>query len=294
MHHPVQSSTETLSTSTSAPTGRYAYSGVPGSLLGSAAGAGLRARRALALVVRFRWSGAWRWSFPDALPQSWAARTWIDPSGSWSRALAATVEIGLATTGLSLALAVAWLEGEQRAGGGRIRWATGLIYLPLLVPQIGFLYGLNVVFLKAGLGGSMAAVIWAQTLFVFPYAMITLSDPWRALDRRLVASAASLGANPLGRLVRVKLPILMRPILTTAAVGFAVSVAQYLPTLFMGAGRIATLTTEAVTLSSGSDRRIVGVYAILQAALPFAAYGAAILLPSILQRNRRALAGGVS
>ena len=71
--------------------------------------------------------------------------------------------------------------------------------------------------------------------------------------------------------------------------GFAVSVAQYLPTLVMGAGRIATLTTEAVTLSSGSDRRIVGVYAVLQAALPFAAYALALALPRLLQARRFAL-----
>ena len=53
----------------------------------------------------------------------------------------------------------------------------------------------------------------------------------------------------------MKLPMLLRPMATAAAIGFAVSVAQYLPTLFIGAGRVATLTTEAVTLSSGADRR---------------------------------------
>jgi putative thiamine transport system permease protein len=77
-----------------------------------------------------------------------------------------------------------------------------------------------------------------------------------------------------------------------AAIGFAVSIAQYLPTLFMGAGRIATLTTEAVTLASGSDRRVVGVYAVLQAGLPFLAYGAALLVPGLVYRNRRGLQGG--
>jgi putative thiamine transport system permease protein len=107
----------------------------------------------------------------------------------------------------------------------------------------------------------------------------------------LLHSAAALGATPLRRLFAVKLPILLRPVLTAAAIGFAVSVAQYLPTLFMGAGRVATLTTEAVTLAAGSDRRIVGIYAVLQAALPFLAYAAAILLPAILHRDRRALKG---
>lgn len=96
------------------------------------------------------------------------------------------------------------------------------------------------------------------------------------------------------RLVAVKLPILLRPLLTAAAIGFAVSVAQYLPTLFMGAGRVATLTTEAVTLSSGSDRRVTGVYAVLQAVLPLGTYVAALFLPAFVHRNRRGLSGGAA
>ncbi len=47
----------------------------------------------------------------------------------------------------------------------------------------------------------------------------------------------------------------MRPILATFAVGFAVSVAQYLPTLFAGGGRFVTVTTEAVALSAGGRFR---------------------------------------
>ena len=160
------------------------------------------------------------------------------------------------------------------------------------MPQIGFLFGLNVLFLRIGLSGGYLAVIWAQALFVFPYVMIALSDPWRALDPRLARAAGSLGAGPWRRLFTIKLPVLMTPILTAAAIGIAVSVAQYLPTLFMGAGRIATLTTEAVTLSSASDRRVTGVYATLQTVLHFAAYGAAFLIPALIHRNRRALLPG--
>jgi len=108
-----------------------------------------------------------------------------------------------------------------------------------------------------------------------------------------VRAAASLGAGPWARLWRVKLPVLLASVLTAAAIGVAVSVAQYLPTLFMGAGRIVTLTTEAVTLSSGSDRRVTGVYATLQAMVPFAGYLAAFALPALFQRNRAALKGAL-
>lgn len=266
----------------------------PGLALAGAGAGVLMVLGALALLALLVWSVAWRWPFPDLFPESWSLRAWSRPAMGWGMALKRTLIIGISTTALSLTLAIAWLEGEDRAGMSRARWAEGLIYLPLLVPQVAFLYGLSVTFLRAGMTGGMIAVIWGQALFVFPYVMIALSDPWRALDRRMVRAAAALGAGPLRRLFTVKLPILLAPLLTAAAIGFAVSVAQYLPTLFLGAGRIATLTTEAVTLSSGSDRRVTGVYAVLQAALPFAAYAAALMLPALLLRHRRSLAGAAA
>ncbi len=271
--------------------GGRGLSAEPGLWAASAAVMALMAAGVLAMASLVVWSLAWRWSFPQLLPESWSLKSWTGAQGGWMRALSDTFLLAGVTAGLSLALAIAWLEGENRARRTRAPWAEVLIYLPLLIPQIGFLYGLNMGFLKIGLSGGIWAVAWAQALFVFPYVMIALSDPWRALDPRMIRAAAALGAGPWRRLWAVKLPVLLRPILTATAIGVAVSVAQYLPTLFMGAGRIATLTTEAVTLSSGSDRRITGVYATLQAGLPFAAYLAAFMIPAILHRNRRALSG---
>ncbi|MFW2586930.1 ABC transporter permease [Sagittula sp. SSi028] len=237
------------------------------------------------------WSLAWRWSWPHILPQSWSTKAWLRGSDGWLEALGTTLGLALTTTALALIVTIAWLEGEDRAGRGRATWAEALVYLPLLLPQIGFLYGLNILFLRTGVMIHFWAVVWAQTLFVFPYVMIAMTGPWRALDPHLVRAAGALGAGPWRRLFAVKLPVLLRPILTAAAVGVAVSVAQYLPTLFMGAGRVATLTTEAVALSSGSDRRITAVYAVLQALVPLAGYALAFAIPAVAHHNRRALKG---
>jgi len=128
-------------------------------------------------------------------------------------------------------------------------------------------------------------------LFVLPYVFLTLADPYRALDERYARAALCLGASPNRVFWRVKLPMLLRPVLFALAVGFAVSVAQYLPTLFAGGGRFATLTTEAVALSGGADRRVMGVYAFLQALLPLVGFTAALALPAWLFRGRRALGG---
>ena len=86
--------------------------------------------------------------------------------------------------------------------------------------------------------------------------------------------------------------MLVRPVLTAAAVGFAVSLGQYLPTIAIGAGRLPTITTEAVALASGGDRRIIGVYAFFQMVLPFTAFFIAAMVPTILFRNRRGLRAG--
>jgi putative thiamine transport system permease protein len=235
------------------------------------------------------WSFALVWRFPDAWPSVLGLATWRAQAGIVAPALANTIIIGAAATVLAILLVLACLENEVRRGrrpGGAALW---LLFLPLLAPQIAFLFGVQVALVRVGLDGTLSAVIWSHLVFVLPYVFLSLADPFRALDPRLPATAAALGADPIRVFVMIKLPLLLRPLLIAAAVGFAVSVGQYLATLFPGAGRISTLTTDAVTLASGADRRIIGVYAALQAALPLLAYAAALGAPAFLYRHRRAL-----
>jgi putative thiamine transport system permease protein len=69
------------------------------------------------------------------------------------------------------------------------------------------------------------------------------------------------------------------------AVGFAVSVAQYLPTQFIGAGRYASVTTEAVTLASGGQRHTAAAFALLQALLPLLGFAAAAAVARVQHRT---------
>jgi putative thiamine transport system permease protein len=244
----------------------------------------------LALAGMAIWSVAGTWRFPDALPDEWQLSLWRTQADQIGAVAETTAIIGLAAVAIAAVLTLACLENEQRSGIRPGVTALWLLYVPLLVPQIAFLFGVQVVLIRLGLDGTTFAVVWAHLIFVLPYVFLSLVDPFRALDPRYAASAAALGAGKWRVFFAVKLPLLTRPILVACAVGFAVSVGQYLPTLFAGAGRIATLTTEAVTLSSGGDRRILGIYAVLQTGLPLLAYGAALWLPLLLFRRFRGLA----
>ncbi len=251
----------------------------------AAAGGGLAFAMSYALALAALasvavWSFARQWRFPDALPDGFTLAHWAQRWQGLAGPAANTLVVGVLGTAIALALVLGCLENEgeraRRPGAG----ALWLLYLPLLVPQIAFLFGAQVLLVRAGADGTLAAVVWAHLVFVLPYVFLSLADPWRALDPRYARTAASLQASRWRIFWRVKLPLLARPIAIACAVGFAVSVAQYLPTLFAGNGRMATLTTEAVTLAAGADRRVTGAYAWAQSALPLLAYLAAALWPS--------------
>jgi putative thiamine transport system permease protein len=259
----------------------------------------LMALAALSLAGMALWSLAAQWRYPDALPAAWTLSHWQRQAQALRGPLLATLGVAAAATMLALVLSIACLENEAHGSARRGRASTGApgtatagalywpLYLPLLVPQVAFLFGAQVLLVRTGLDGSAAAVIWAHLIFVLPYLFLSLADPWRAYDERYTRTALALGASRARVFWRIKLPILLAPALLAAAVAFAVSVGLYLPTLFAGGGRIATLTTEAVTLSASADRRVIGVWALLQALLPLVAYGAALALPRLLQPHRQ-------
>ncbi|MCE0505087.1 ABC transporter permease subunit [Roseivivax sp. GX 12232] len=237
------------------------------------------------------WSLAGFWSFPEPLPRGFTAQNWMRHGpGAWE-ATGLTALVALASVGLALALVVGCLEAEYRRGRALSQAGLWLIYLPLLVPQIAFLPGLQTLLLVLGFGAGPGPVILGHLVFVLPYVFLSLGDPWRAWDGRAGTVARALGAGPLRVLLRVRLPMLIRPLLTAAAVGVAVSVGQYLPTLLVGGGRVPTLTTEAVALASGGDRRAIGVYGVAQTLAVMVPFAAALMLPALIYRNRRGLHG---
>jgi putative thiamine transport system permease protein len=232
------------------------------------------------------WSATARWRWPDAWPSQLSLDLWTRDFDLLAGPAWTTIVLGLAAALIALALVVGCLENEERRGRPAGHGALLLIYLPLLVPQIGFLFGVQVLLVGAGLDGTWPALVWTHLLFVLPYVFLALADPWRSLDHRYARSALSLGRRPAAVLWRIKLPLLLRPVLVALALGFAVSVAQFLPTLFAGGGRFATLTTEALALAAGGNRRIVGMFGLTLAVLPLAGFALAVAIPAWRWRRR--------
>lgn len=248
--------------------------------------AGLSALSLLALALN---AVAGRWRFPDALPSAFSLRALETAAPSIAASAANSLIIAGAAVAAALILAIAALENERRRGRPAGPGALAILYLPLVTPQISFLFGLAAAAESLGLRPGLAPVILGHAVFAAPYVYLTLAESYRRQDPRWERAARTLGAGPWGAALRVRAPLLLAPMLTAAAVGFAVSISLYLPTQLLGAGRTPTLATEAVALASAGDRRIVGVWALAQGAPAALAFALAIGAPLILWRNRRGM-----
>lgn len=244
------------------------------------------------IIVLGVWSFAGFWSFPDFLPDQFMLRNWMRFGPGTLAALGETALIAIFVTIAALALTIGCLEAEYRHGLRLTQRGMFLLYLPLLVPQTAFLPGLQTLMLNIGLDVGRLPVMFTHLVFVLPYVFLSLADPFRAWDARMGTIAAALRASPDRVLWRVRMPMLLRPVLTAMAVGLSVSVGQYLATLLIGGGRVATLTTEAVALASGGDRRAIGVYGLMQTGAALIPFTLALIVPAIVWRNRKGLRHG--
>lgn len=228
------------------------------------------------------------WRFPASLPVSITPDHWLQALPDLAGPFAMTLAIAAAASIIAVALVLAALEHEQRWSRPATR-ALWLLYLPLLVPQVGFLSGITVLSQMLGQAPALWVVVWAHLLFVLPYVYLTLVEPYRRFDPRWMILGRSLGLSVNQGFWRIRLPMMLRPVLTATALGVAISVSQYLPTQMLGGGRIVTVTTEAVALSSGGDRRLIGVWAMVQALTPFIGFLLALLIPRLLWKKRRGM-----
>ncbi|MBY7659896.1 thiamine ABC transporter permease [Vibrio atlanticus] len=244
----------------------------------------LAALSLLIIPLMIIWSIAQRWRFPDLLPSRYSLKFW---EYEWDGILSTVGQsLWIALASASVALLLALVAHEYRI---RHRWQVPgfIIAIPMLIPQLSVLFGLQVTTLYIGSSAYELWVIWAHVFFAFPFVYLSLDGPWKSFNDGLIKASLSLGKSPFQSWCSIKLPILLPAIAFAWAVGISVSLAQYLPTLMLGAGRISTITTEAVALTSGFDRRVTAIYAIWQALLPLFFFSLAIVVSRLQLKYRR-------
>jgi len=233
--------------------------------------------RALGVVVLFAPIGIFvlyglstRWFYPAILPKEWTIQPLLnrldDPQ--MVTALITSVQIAVLVSVLSLVVGYP----AARTLGTRTFRGKGLIYLllflPTIVPPVATGIGLNILFLRLDLAGTIFGVAVVHLIPVLPYVVFTLAGVFARYDQHFEYQARTLGASGLRLFWLVTLPLIFPGIVVATLWAFLISWSQYLLTLLIGGGRVITLPILLFsTVAGGNPASISGLALIFVAPL---------------------------
>ena len=221
----------------------------------------------LGIFSSLLWGFSKNWYFPSFFPNSIDIDTFINFYNENKFIIFISIFISVVVSFLSSLLTIIWVELMDILKMKKL-YLEWIIFIPLFIPQISFLIGLQSFIILFNFDSFLIPLIIIQLFYVIPYSFIILAPSLREIKKDIIRVAASLGKNRFQRLVQIKLPIIMSSFLTSFAIGMLVSFSLYIPVYFIGAGRVTTLTVEALNLALSGSRQDLGVATFFQIIIP--------------------------
>jgi spermidine/putrescine transport system permease protein len=118
---------------------------------------------------------------------------------------------------------------------------SGLIGMPLVVPEIVTAVATLLFFVLVGFRLGLLTVLLAHTVFCIPFAYLPIRARLEGMDPVLREAAADLYAGPWQTFRRVTLPLLWPGILSGAMLAFIISLDDFVITYFVAGAGATTL-----------------------------------------------------
>lgn len=113
-----------------------------------------------------------------------------------------------------------------------------LLVLPLTTPEVVLGSSLLSLFLNLNATMGFATIVIAHIMFSVSYVALTVRARIRGFDWTLEEAAMDLGANPLRVVTKVTLPLIAPGIAAAAMLSFALSLDDFIITLFNSGARV--------------------------------------------------------
>jgi len=166
--------------------------------------------------------------------EGFTLRHWREPFGppGLQDAIVASLEIAalasLVATILGTLIALALVRY-----GFRGRGVTNLlIFMPMTTPEIVMGASLLTLFLNLGVQTGFWTIFIAHVMFDISFVVVTVKARLAGFDRHLEEAAMDLGASPLTTFTKVTLPLIAPGIAAGALLAFALSIDDFVITLF--------------------------------------------------------------
>lgn len=108
----------------------------------------------------------------------------------------------------------------------------GMLFIPIIVPEIAMAVAALTLFVAMGVGLSLATIIVSHVVFCTAYVALVVMGRMEGQDPHLEEAAQDLGATPVMVFFRVTLPLIMPAVVAGCLLAFVLSLDDFIITQF--------------------------------------------------------------
>lgn len=212
-----------------------------------------------------RFGGSWQ-----GFSLAWYARLFHEPE-IW-RAARTTLVIALAATALAVLLGTTAALAVHRYGRSRLqRVHFGLLYAPLIMPEILTGIGLLMVFAATGLRLGMGTILLAHVTFCVSFVAMVVLARLQDFDESTIEASRDLGAGAWTTFRRIRLPLIAPGIAAGALLAFTLSVDDFVITFFVAGPGSTTLPIRIYSMIKHGAPPLINALSTILLVVTFAA-----------------------
>jgi spermidine/putrescine transport system permease protein len=119
-----------------------------------------------------------------------------------------------------------------------------LLFPPITIPWLIIGTSMLIMFFWTGIGRGLHAMLLGHVALSLPYVIVVVGARLASFGPELEEAAASLGATPLQRFLRISVPVMAPGMVAASLFAFAVSFDQFVISYFLAPPGVSTLPVE--------------------------------------------------
>lgn len=183
----------------------------------------------------------WYWSifgYPTELNEQ---TLYVESTDQLLAAVKNSLIVAVSTTTLSTVLGTMTALALYRYRFGAQSFYQGLLYMPMVMPDIVLGIALLVFFVTCGVALGRTSIIIGHCTFLISYVFVVVSARLAGMDDTLEQASADLGANPWVTFRRITLPQILPGVIGGALLAFIISMDDLVITYFIAGVDSTTL-----------------------------------------------------
>src|SRR4030067_3162824 len=187
------------------------------------------------------------------------------------RAARNSLLIAAAAAAVSLVIGTTAAIALHRFARSRLqRFHFGLVYTPLVVPEILMGISLLMLFVTAGVELGLFTIFLAHVTFCISFVAMTVLARLQDFDESIVEAAQDLGAGWWATTPRVLLPMLLPGLIAGGLLAFTLSIDDFVITFFVAGPGSTTLPLRGYSMIKYGAPPMINALSTLLLALTFA------------------------